>query len=286
MIDSFVLLAPIYLLGVIALLGFVGCGFTSGYISPDGPILRCTAGDKTVDLDWDPYPDATEYQVYRMDDPLNPEALGAPVAAPGTTLHDPDLTNGQYYKYAVKAHFPDPDMDHTHWTSYSNTVDALPLGPFVETVDTSLSGLGVRNGFCGMRIRVGAADMQIYTLGRTVFGLTTAHAMKVVDGTPPYAERGNASVDPTSKLVGEFRYAKVVPTDPSAAYVTLSAGLEYYILSMEMTGADQFYDRDTTVTTRTEAMVLSAVYSDTTTPGVYTIAATTGHTIGPVSFEY
>jgi hypothetical protein len=285
MIDSFVLLAPVYLLGVIALLGFVGCGFTSGYLSPEGPILRCTANDQTVDLDWDPYPDATEYQVYRMDDPVNPTPLGGLVAAPGTTFSDSGLTNGQHYLYAVKAHFL--DMDHTNWTSYSNTVDALPLGPFVKTVDPTLAGLGARNGFCGMRIQVGAADLHIYTLGRTVFGLTTAHAMKVVDGTAPHQERGNASVDPTSRQVGEFRYAKVIPTDPSAQYVTLSAGLVYYILSMEMaTGGDQYYGRNTVVTTRPEAAVLSAVYADATVPGGYAEVAGAGNTIGPVSFQY
>ena len=283
MIDSFVLLAPLYLLGVIALLGFVGCGFTSGTLSPEGPILRCTARDQTVDLDWDPYPDATEYQVYRMDDPLNPAPLGDLVAAPGTTFRDAGLTNGQHYRYAVKAHFL--DMDHTNWTYYSNTVDALPLGPFVMTVDTSLATFGVRDGFCGMRILVGGSDLVVYTLGRTIVGLTTAHPMKVLDAASK-AELGTASVDPNSQLLGEFRYSKLVPADPMIEHVTLTAGREYYIMTMEMTGGDQFYGRNTIVTTRSEAAVQSAVYSDTATPGVYTEVGGPGNTIGPVSFQY
>lgn len=282
MIDSFVLLAPIYLLGVIALLGFVGCGFKLG-LSPSGPILRCTAGDQTVDLDWNEVMDATEYQVYRMDDPQHPATIGDPVIAPMRTFHDPGLTNGQHYHYAVTAYVV-PAMGDPSRTSYSNTVDALPLGSFVITVTTV--DLGVRNGLCGMRILVGPSDLTIYTLGRSAaLGITMAHEMKVIDATSK-AELGSASVDPNSQLVGDFRYGKLVPADPSIEHVTLTAGREYYVLTMEMVGGDQFYDRNTTVTTRPEATVLSAVYTDIATPGVYTVVAGPGHTIGPVSFQY
>jgi hypothetical protein len=38
MIDPFVLLAPLYLLGVIALLGFVGCKFKVGVAGTPDPI--------------------------------------------------------------------------------------------------------------------------------------------------------------------------------------------------------------------------------------------------------
>ena len=64
MIDAFVLLAPVYLLGVIALLGFVGCGFSAS-LSPAGPVVRCTADDHTVELSWDPVPDSNVYYVKR-----------------------------------------------------------------------------------------------------------------------------------------------------------------------------------------------------------------------------
>ncbi len=284
MIDSFVLLAPIYLLGVIALLGFVGCGFEIGHLTPDGPMLRCTASDQAVDLDWDEFTDATQYQVYRMDDPQNPTPLGDPVSPPALTFQDPGLTNGQHYLYAVKAYVV-PAEDDPFWTSYSNTVDALPLGSFVKIVDTSLAGFGGRTGFCGMRILIAGSDLKIYTLGRSVVSLTGAHAMKVVDAASK-EEMGTASVDPNSQLVGDFRYGKLVPTGPSIEPVTLTAGREYYVLTMEMFGSDQFYDRNTIVTTRLEATVLSAVYSDTATPGVYTAVAGPGNTIGPVSFQY
>src|SRR5215211_5740685 len=69
MIDTFVLLPPPYLLGVIALLGFVGCSFSVG-IAPEaiaGPVLRCTADDQTVELNWDPVGDAIEYHVKRSE---------------------------------------------------------------------------------------------------------------------------------------------------------------------------------------------------------------------------
>src|SRR5688572_8341139 len=72
MIDSFVLLAPLYLLGIIALLGFVGCNQvydleeTQPIAKPDPPTnLVATAGDAEVLLTWDPIDGVTEFHVFR-----------------------------------------------------------------------------------------------------------------------------------------------------------------------------------------------------------------------------
>src|SRR6266545_7870026 len=74
MIDPFVLLAPIFLLAVIALLGFVGCNQIYGLDEtvpkekPDPPTnLVAVAGDAEVHLSWDLDPDATGYHVLRAE---------------------------------------------------------------------------------------------------------------------------------------------------------------------------------------------------------------------------
>src|SRR6476659_1969863 len=74
MIDSFVFLTPLLLLGVIALVGFVGCNQffgieeTEPYPVPDPPTnLQAMPGDRQVTLTWDLNADATEYHVFRAE---------------------------------------------------------------------------------------------------------------------------------------------------------------------------------------------------------------------------
>ena len=65
MIDYFVLLTPLLLLGVIALAGFVGCDIFFPLVDPTPPEpptnLRAVAGNAKVVLTWDDHPTATEF---------------------------------------------------------------------------------------------------------------------------------------------------------------------------------------------------------------------------------
>jgi hypothetical protein len=287
MIDTFVLLAPLYLLGIIALLGFVGCGFTSGSLSGDpipGPVLRCMADDQTVELNWDAVTDATEYHVKRsemMGGPYDP--IGSPVPAPSTLYHDAGLTNGRHYYYVVSGTVV-AGMTPPEETTDSNEVDALPLGPFVTEVMPGLANATGRAGLFGMIIKVGPADVTVFTLGRgRTLGINTAHDVKVIDAATK-AVLGTASVDMNSPAVADFRYGKLIPADPATQHVTLSAGQRYYIMSQEFTGGDPFYEVNTTVVTTTAAVVEKAIYSDS--PGSFTTAGADGGTYGPVSFQY
>jgi hypothetical protein len=287
MIDSFVLFAPIFLLGVIALLGFVGCGFTSGTLSGDpipGPVLRCTADDHTVELNWDPVTDATEYHVKRSETMGGPhDPIGDPVLAPSAIFHDPGLTNGKHYYYVVSATVV-AGMAPPEETTDSNEVDALPLGPFVTDVIEGLANATGRDGWFGTIIKVGLANVTIFTLGRgRTLGISTAHDIKVFDALTK-EELGNASVDMNSPAVGDFRYGKLIPADPATQHLTLAAGQRCYIVSQEFTGGDPFYEQNTTVTTTTVASVEQAIYRDST--GTFTTAGGTGGTYGPVSFQY
>lgn len=279
MIDSFVLLAPIYLLGVIALLGFVGCGF-SIHGSPAGPVLRCTADDHTVELSWDAVTDANLYYVKRREEGGTYPEFGEPVLA-STIYHDTDVTNGEVYYYVVLAIIAN-GSELAEATSDSNEVKALPLGSFVTSVTSGTPSLTGRSGLYGMAIRVGASDLTIHTLGRGyTLGLTGAHDIKIIDAISK-AEVANALVNMNSEARGDFKYAKVVPSDPAITQLTLTAGRLYYVVSQEF--ADRFYEGDTTVLTKPDAAVESAIKSDV--PGSFIAVGGVGNTYGPVSFQY
>jgi hypothetical protein len=66
--------------------------------------------------------------------------------------------------------------------------------------------------------------------------------------------------------------------------VTLNANTEYYVVSTEVQGADQFGDLDTTVLTTADATVLSAVFGDGVSS--YTRGGGPGQSYGPVDVIY
>jgi hypothetical protein len=125
MIDLYLLTAPILLLGIVALLRFVGCGFAP-QASASAPNLGAPViGDRQVTLNWtesDTDTTGYSYQVNRSND-NQPFAVVAKV--PATTYTDTSatgLTNGTTYKYTVTAtvgNFVDP-------SSVSNEVKATP----------------------------------------------------------------------------------------------------------------------------------------------------------------
>jgi hypothetical protein len=120
MIDPFVILTPILLLGVVALLGFVGCDVVFGLKEfYDGPTnLRAVAGfDAQVTLTWDAAPDATSYEIVRKD---NVSTVTIP--AMGTSFTDTSVTIETKYSYTVHG-FVDGRA-----TVDSNAVTATP-GP-------------------------------------------------------------------------------------------------------------------------------------------------------------
>jgi hypothetical protein len=203
--------------------------------------------------------------------------------APTTGYPDSGLTNGKHYYYVVSATVV-AGMTTGVETEDSNEVDALPLGPFVEQVTPGLANAAGRAGLFGMIIKVGAADVTIYTLGRVnALGITSAHDVKVIDAVTK-AELGNASIDMNSPIVGDFSYGKLVPADPNIQHLKLSVNQSYYIVSQEFAGGDRLYEQNTTVTTTTVASVEQAIYSDS--PGAFTTAGAAGGTYGPLSFQF
>jgi hypothetical protein len=114
MIDSFVLLTPLFLLGVIALLGFVGCNWAFGLDEteleepPDPPTnLQAIPGDNMVTLTWDPVTDATEFLVSRGESPPGVPPADYPdshtVFPAELPYIDHSVINGHSYHFVVAA---------------------------------------------------------------------------------------------------------------------------------------------------------------------------------------
>ena len=305
MIDLFVLLAPALLLGVIALLGFVGCAQLAGVDDwepggtpappaeePQPPTnLHSEAGDGVVTLLWDPIPDALLFEIFRkIAPPGMPPASWDPVADLYDTVTpaeltdqngfvayvDDDVTNGTTYHYVIRTVMGDGTSD------FSASVEATPktpFGPFVTSfVEGTPATVAVSTVWVGMAIQVGLQAMTVHKLGRASgLSLNDTHKVKVVDGETN-ADLGLTSVDMDSEPLDEFRYGPLTPA------VVLNPGGIYYVVSEETVGGDSYWDQDTIVETNAEATVTSAVYSDN--PGLFTTVGAENHSYGPVNFQY
>jgi hypothetical protein len=278
MIDPYLLLTPILLLGVIALVGFVGCDLFFPLVDPpppDPPVnLRAVAGDAKVTLTWEDYPDATEFHVLRgTSTGTQPEDYPDPhtVLPSEIPYTDQPLTNGTTFFYRVTA------LVGALESKVSNEATATPLNSFVlaKTLGTSRVNL---TGLAGMAIRVAASPLTIKTLGRIVdSGHAGTHVVSIVNPVNSQS-LGSVVVDVAAGNVGEFVYSAL------ASPVTLPAGANVFIVSQETAGVE-FHDANTTtVQTTNVARVDSGVFSDGANP--FTIVSTTGHTFGPVDFQY
>jgi hypothetical protein len=118
MVDPYLLTAPVLLLGIVVLLRFIGCGFTSGAA---GGTLTAEACDGKVNLSW-MYPGPQSYQINR-----NGSQLVAEYA--DTSYIDTNVTNGTTYSYIV--------TNSSYSSSVSATPAALPGRPPESTVNTN-----------------------------------------------------------------------------------------------------------------------------------------------------
>ena len=281
MIDSFLFFTPFLVLGIIALLGFVGCDLVFGLQHVPDPIpvptgLTPTPGDGQVGLAWDTYDKATRYHLHRGLAPGN-YTIAFDIDAPTTAYTDSPLVNGTPYYYALSLTAPGGD------SSLSNEVEATPeppsptFTPFVtsEALGTFQNQL---SGWAGMVIQVGANPITVKMLGRYFgAGNTGTHDVKIFDPSA-MADVALVTIDVSTGVVGRFTYG-MLPTP-----VTLNAGFTYYVVSFETIGADHFYIQDTTVQTTNVATVTSAVTGSG--QNIFTPTDAPGHTFGPVDFQY
>lgn len=114
---------------VLFCLVLVGCGVIGhgggGGKNKTDPVtgLTATAGNASVTLNWNAYPGATNYNVYRSTSSGIPDTISyLPVSPTTTTYTDVGLTNGTTYYYAVNAD--------GSWgvSNFSNQVSVTPAG--------------------------------------------------------------------------------------------------------------------------------------------------------------
>lgn len=294
MIDSFVLMTPVLLLGV-ALLGFVGCNWVFGndptrLAEPPAPPsnLQAMPGDNKVTLTWEPDPDPdrpiTGFTVFRGNAPGTVKEdyeSGVPVPAGQFSYIDPSAKNGITSYYRVTATNSEGESELSEERA---ATPMSPFGSFITGVATpGTPNLAGRAGWFGMAVTVlGPASITIQKLGRAFdLGITGPHRVRIIDPATK-AELGSTSVDmnsPTGGFNNQFKYGDLNPG------VTVAPGAAFYVLSEEFAGGDRFYEQDETVATRAEARITSAMESDPQGT-VYTPANAIGHTYGPVDFQY
>ncbi len=281
-IDWFVLLAPIFLLGVMALLGFVGCDLVFGLDRlpdpADPPVISATPGDNAVTIDWEPAAHAVSYVLARGETAgSHPDLRNVqPSEVPFT---DTSAMNGKTYFYVVRSRNSNNDE-----SADSNEVMASPSPAGAATSfvkDPVVPGAldNTNGGFFGMTIEVQGSDILVRRLGRFFLpGNGGMHSMAIIDkGTNGIVPNSPVTVDMTTGTLGNFVYADV--TGP----VTLFAGHQYYIVSSEAINGDKFSLDDCVIDHENVARVIGAASGDGTN---FTTLNTENHTYGPVNFLY
>ena len=137
MIDSFVLLAPILLLGVVALLGFVGCQWIVGTDFPPRHIHpKAVAGSSAkVTVSWNEVSDADSYNVNQTGGPA-PRTFKVVNA---TAFTDTSVAIGTTYTYTVDA-FQDTQQIAQSAENVSATPGPITFQPpLAETAETTVA---------------------------------------------------------------------------------------------------------------------------------------------------
>ena len=277
MIDSYLLLAPLLLLPVVALLAFSGCDYDPPRAAPESPavpVLTAIPGDGMVSLSWPADADASEFRVKRGET-SGVHTQIATVLGPESDYTDLDVINGTTYFYVVTAVGGGVETDP------SNEEMATPNTGLLTSFITStvLGGTVSATGSFGMTIQVGPPTLIVKTVGRAVApGNSQFHVVRIIDAATGADVPGSAvAINTAGGTVGQFVYGPVSGT------VTLQPGGMYFIVSEETAGGDLFHNHDTTVETTNIATVIGS--ARTGAPEVFTDRAGL-IAYGPVDFQY
>lgn len=156
-----------------------------------------------------------------------------------------------------------------------------PASTFASSVTLSTSALRNNfNGWLGMKMTTGAAPVVVRELGRwVVSGNSASHTLKIVNATTNIDVPGASAVVNTAGASVGFAYA------PLAMPVTLAANTAYYLVSSEVSGGDQWYEGNNTLTyAASVATVNQSVYSSNGT--TYTLSYSANNTYIPLNFRY
>jgi len=284
-IDWFVLLTPLLMLGVIALVRFVGCNQVFGLeqtdLIVDPPIhVNPTARDQGVDLTWEYTKDADRFEIwFHADTPDNftlfsDSNIAVNVDAQGVqhgSASMSNLTNGTLYFFKVRAYVGDKFGE-------SDPMAAAPGVTSFVTVMTLGNDRFNLTGRCGMAVRMNA-NIKATQLGRVMLGNTKPHELSIVDSSQPNVPLAKVDWIPAGQD-GQFVYY------PLSQPVLLQAPRTYYILTHEESG-EHFHDiLGMTVSTSSVGEITSGVYDDETAMTPLMPYGTTNQLYGPVDFRY
>jgi len=128
-----------------------------------------------------------------------------------------------------------------------------PSVPFINsfTAGTLRSNAGFPLGF---RFTVGSSAMTVTSLGRwRVSGNTGMHVVQIVDTSSPNGHVAQATLDMSSGTVNAFKFAAITP-------VVLTANHDYFVVSEESNGGDQWSDDNATVGTTADGTITTSEY--------------------------
>jgi hypothetical protein len=147
---------------------------------------------------------------------------------------------------------------------------------------TSFGNAAVRKDFTGsvgMSLTAGANPLSVTQVGRACLPGSNSgnHTVKFVDALTGLDVAGaSASVNMAGCTAGQFQYANLSPA------VTLNAGATYYLVSLETTNGDTWYDAGP-VTSKADAQVKGSVYSS---GGSYVMTPSPNVSYVPPDFKY
>ncbi|MBL9113933.1 MAG: hypothetical protein JNJ83_02930 [Verrucomicrobiaceae bacterium] len=235
-------------------------------------------------------------------------------AANATTFTDTSALPGVIYDYRVRAVTPSgtsswataPVITHAGAASISGAITSAdgiafnradvppqrgyvptgltyysPASTFASSVTLSTSALRNNfNGWMGMKITTGASPVVVRELGRwVVSGNSAAHTVKFVNATTNTDVPGASVVVNTAGASVGFAYT------PLAMPVTLAANTAYYLVSSEVSGGDQWYEGNNTLTYATSvATVNQSAFSSNGTS--FSLSFSANNTYIPLNFRY
>jgi len=289
-IDSFVLLTPLLMLGVIALVRFVGCNQVFGLeptvtLLPPVTNLKAVAGDQRVDLTWDYEPgNATSFVLWFHELNVGPyiENHDAQInfqTTQGQAQHGSaslaNLPNGSTFFFKVIAHTAESS------SSLAQTLEVMATpGATAFLSFTTPGAIHPDNftGWAGMAVQMNA-DAIVTQLGRLVVANNVRmHDIKIIDPGQNNMLLGAVTVNMPAGPIGTFAY------QPLAQPVALKQFRLYYFMAHEEIG-DDFHDIMPVDTTGIGS-IISGVYNYDTEPDTYRFLGSMNQTYGPVNFTY
>ena len=130
-----------------------------------------------------------------------------------------------------------------------------------------------------MSITVGSTPLVVSSLGRIAApGNTGVHSVKIVDAATNTDIPGAvSSINTSGATTGTFVYS-LLP-----APVTLNANTNYFVLSQETLGGDQWYNNDTATQTAADATLNGSAFG---ADAPFFPAGSSGFMYVPVDFKY